>query len=212
VIEPALRQRLVGALVLVALAIVFVPMLIVERREPEAIVPPAPPEPELDIVAEEIVPVDPGPLEPAPLEFVEPPLGDEGAVPESPGADALPGAARPAAGVSAADGSADLPSLEPVDEAPAPSRGEVAERVEQMGNPAAWAVQVASFSSKENADALRRKLEEAGYHAYLDEVAQGDRRLVRVRVGPEVLKSTARRTAEAVADLTGLDPIVVRHR
>lgn len=219
-IEPALKQRLVGALVLVALAIIFVPMLVVERPDPETIVAPPAPPPELDIVAEPLDPVIPDPQEVLPsrpdADGDPEPITSDGADGPAAVAEAdtrtspsLPGAARPAPPSVDVDEAAALPALTAAEAEPAQDAGEGGRRVPP---PAAWAVQVASFSSRDNARQLTARLREAGYHAFVDEVERDGRVLVRVRVGPEILKSAAADTAKAVAELTGLEPIVVRHR
>lgn len=58
-----------------------------------------------------------------------------------------------------------------------------------------WAVQIGSFSSKENADRLAAGLREKGYAAFLSQVRTGAGELHRVRIGPQ----KDRDSAEAVA-------------
>lgn len=48
-----------------------------------------------------------------------------------------------------------------------------------------WAVQLGSFSDKDNADRLAAELRGAGYPAFLSQVSTGGRTLHRVRVGPQ---------------------------
>jgi DedD protein len=58
-----------------------------------------------------------------------------------------------------------------------------------------WAVQIGSFSNKENADRLAAGLREKGYAAFLSQVKTGAGSLHRVRIGPQ----KDRDSAEAVA-------------
>jgi DedD protein len=58
-----------------------------------------------------------------------------------------------------------------------------------------WAVQIGSFSNKENADRLAAGLREKGYAAFLSQVRTGGGELHRVRIGPQ----KDRDSAEAVA-------------
>jgi DedD protein len=71
--------------------------------------------------------------------------------------------------------------------APAPDPGESATGM--------WAVQIGSFSNKENADRLAAGLREKGYAAFLSQVQTGAGSLHRVRIGPQ----KDRESAEAVA-------------
>lgn len=58
-----------------------------------------------------------------------------------------------------------------------------------------WAVQIGSFSNKENADRLAAGLRAKGYAAFLSQVRTGEGELHRVRIGPQ----KDRGSAEAVA-------------
>lgn len=58
-----------------------------------------------------------------------------------------------------------------------------------------WAVQLGSFSSQENAERLAAELRKQGYAAFLSQIKTGDSSLHRVRIGPQ----KDRDAAEAVA-------------
>ncbi|MBS0396455.1 MAG: SPOR domain-containing protein, partial [Proteobacteria bacterium] len=58
-----------------------------------------------------------------------------------------------------------------------------------------WAVQLGSFTSRENAEGLAKGLRAKGYRAFVSEFRGSGRVLYRVRVGPE----QDRARAEAVA-------------
>jgi DedD protein len=85
----------------------------------------------------------------------------------------------------------DKPVPEPVIQKP-PSRSEPAVVVAQQSDatkPAAsttgmWAVQMGSFSSKENAEKLGADLRKQGYAAFLSQVETSSGQLHRVRIGP----------------------------
>jgi len=72
-------------------------------------------------------------------------------------------------------------------------------RPEEPAKPSAtvggWAVQLGSFSNQENADRLSRELLKRGYQAFVDRAVQGGRTWYRVRVGPV----PGREEAEALA-------------
>jgi DedD protein len=58
-----------------------------------------------------------------------------------------------------------------------------------------WAVQLGSFSSQENAERLAASLREQGYAAFLSQLESNGQQLHRVRVGPQ----KDRESAEAIA-------------
>ena len=66
-----------------------------------------------------------------------------------------------------------------------------------------WAVQIGSFSNKENANRLAAGLREKGYAAFLSQVRTGEGELHRVRIGPQ----KDRDSAEAVAAKLAADDV-----
>ncbi len=167
--EP-IRQRLVGAVVLVALGVIFIPMLFDDPNEgwlgrDEPLMPPPPKVAVVDIPIPEARP---------------------SAVPP----EAPPPAAPPERPVARAP-------KDPQLSAPAPE---------------AWAVQVGSFGSRENALRLRDRLRKDGFPAYVEEVSEGGEQTTRVRVGPEIDEAHARALRERLLKVAKLEGIVVRHR
>lgn len=78
--------------------------------------------------------------------------------------------------------------------------------------PQAWAVQVGSFSRRENAFALRERLRRQGFAAFVEPVIRGDgTRAWRVRVGPEPTRQEAEALKARLAEAVGGEPIVVAH-
>ena len=55
----------------------------------------------------------------------------------------------------------------------------------------AWVVQLGSFSSEENAEALNQKLRKAGFKAFVEPLKQNTGTVYRVRIGPELKRSDA---------------------
>ncbi len=89
--------------------------------------------------------------------------------------------------------------------APQPPRNEPQRQSVQEAVPASagtatsetglWAVQLGSFSNQQNAERLAAELRKQGYAAFLSQIKTGDSSLHRVRVGPQ----KDRDAAEAVA-------------
>jgi DedD protein len=171
-----LKQRLVGALILVAVGVVFWPIIFVEQGvKPlgEAAYIPLRPS------------VDTTPIEPPNKETVR----------QSPSIE-----------VSTEDEAAEPPLADVVEKAPVPvekaaqvkpetkskpvrqtrKEAPVKPAIDADGIPIAWILQVASVSSKENAEELRLGLVNMGYKAYIKKIKTGTSVLLRVYVGPKV--------------------------
>jgi DedD protein len=64
-------------------------------------------------------------------------------------------------------------------------------RLDANGLPPAWVVQVGVFGKKQNAEGLKKSLQGAGYKAFIDEIQRNSRSLYRVLVGPVISKEKA---------------------
>ena len=62
-----------------------------------------------------------------------------------------------------------------------------------------WAVQLGSFSNKQNAERLAADLRKSGYAAFLSQLNSGDKPLHRVRVGPQKDRADAESMATKLA-------------
>lgn len=191
--ETPVRERLVGALVLVALVVLFVPALLKgPARKPP------------DVRSEQQV------VE-FPLPNASEPPPDDALVPEP-----LTAPSEPAAIVEAAPEREVLPEPEPaaaaVPQAREPARA-AAEETPSPGNTSgqpAWAVQLGAFSTREKAAGLVAELRRRGYAAFFLEYRANGKLLHRVRVGPE----QDRARAVAIADRLRKDgylPVVAPH-
>ena len=155
--EQRVKERLTGAIVLVAIVVIVVPELLTGPRRPSA------PEAATRSVTLELgeeahrVPQAPTPVATA-----------------SARVDPAPAAAAPAAPPAAA------PAQEkPATASPAPPEPEAA------ANAGGWVVQLGSFERRDNAQRLVQELRHKGYTAFESEFHGSTRVLYRVRVGPE---------------------------
>ncbi len=75
----------------------------------------------------------------------------------------------------------------------------------------AWAVQMGSFSSRDNAVALRDRLRADGYDALLSSIKRASTKMTRVAVGPMVERDNAVRLQEELdGRYDGIEPRIVR--
>jgi|SRR5690606_2517319 len=183
--DEGLKQRIIGALVLVVAAVVFLPMLLSGQDETEQVEVTVPDAPLLD--DREIAAVTPPPLpEPAPVPEMPQAIGE---TPESPAETPLPetAAIEPVTVVPEPEAPVATPAPEPT---PAPA--------EQPAAAAAggWVIQQASFSSDGNADSFRQTLAGQGYNAYTRSAQSGGKTIVRVYVGPLESREAAARVRD----------------
>ncbi|KPK39946.1 MAG: hypothetical protein AMJ69_04130 [Gammaproteobacteria bacterium SG8_47] len=196
--ESSHKERLVGAIVLVALVVLFVPMVL-DNGPPESpgtpqdvpsnipprvqaerevrvieLRPPSSPEPPADSRAL----VDHDIKDPTPAKAVQAPAAP-------PSTATTPAASAPAA--------------------PAPEQAGSAPTVK------AWVAQVGSFSKEANALAMRDKLRKQGYTAFVDAVTVDNARSYRVRVGPVVTREEAESLKARLDKLLATKTVVMSH-
>ncbi len=179
--EQKLKERLIGAAVVVALGVVFIPVLLdgPPRQGSQTRSLPLPGQ------------------ESSGLKQVTIDLGAPGqSVPQPdpiPPADAAPPmeteTSKPVAEASATP-------------APKPDSQTVAqaESTRTVAESALWAVQVAALSDRNNADKLAAQLKSQGFSAFVGKIKDGSRTLYRVRVGPVKTREEADSLAQQLRD------------
>ena len=75
----------------------------------------------------------------------------------------------------------------------------------------AWIVQLGSFTDEENAQSLNKNLREAGYPAFVEPLKRNGKTSYRVRVGPEIKRSEADKLLKKLKEKMKLDGIVVSY-
>lgn len=195
VLDKGLKQRIVGALVLVALAVIFLPMLFSREDELRQVVVDAPAMPEKPVVPEvELEPVQvPEPVAQDEVPPVEPvpqvPAEPAAEVAESPTTEPEP---QPEAAVAV------KPAEKPVEK---PASG-----LDASNLPVSWSVQLASLSSRSGAEKLQQTLRSGGYNAYI-RTFDG---MNRVFVGPVIERAEADRLRDLLNRQQNLKGFVVR--
>jgi DedD protein len=202
---------MVGALVLVALAVIFLPMLFSRQDEQRQVTVEAPAAPQAPVMPQ--VQVEPVVVpEPQALPEEEPvPTDTEIAEQQAPSAPIQPSVpvVKPApAPVVAAKPATPAPAPKPVAPQPAaPGKPDVGQsRIDPNGLPISWSVQVASLSNRESAEALQKTLRSQGYNAYI-RTADGKNR---VFVGPLIERAEADRLRDLLGRQQNLKGFVVR--
>lgn len=75
----------------------------------------------------------------------------------------------------------------------------------------AWVVQLGSFSTKVNADKLNLSLRKAGFPAFVEPITKKGKTSYRVRVGPEILRADADALLKKIKSTMKLDGIVLSY-
>lgn len=192
-----MKERLVGAAVLVIIAVIFIPMLLDDSTDDDTVItrtniPPVP----------DSIPAAPGkqdfssriiPLEPeVPVEE-----NDETDKPQ----DSSP--------VIENLDKQDADTVEP--EKSGSETDSVDIELPSTVGLSAWVVQLGSFSSKENAESLNTKLKNAGYRSFVEPLTINDDTVFRVRVGPELKREDAETIKDRLNQAMELKGIVVEY-
>lgn len=210
-LDKGLKQRIVGALVLLALAVIFLPMLFSRQDEMRQVVvdaPSMPKAPEMPTVAVQ------------PTAVPEPKAVDsEAAQPQAPAVEQAPSQAalpvpgtpvtQPSAPISSLPQTAASPPVAPASRPAAPVQQQAAapaQRLDGDNLPVSWSVQLASLSNRARADELQKTLRSQGYNAYVRSVDG----MNRVFVGPLVERAEADRLKEQLSKQQKLNGFVVR--
>jgi DedD protein len=175
--DEKLKQRVVGAAVLVALGVIFIPILL--NGEPPAGIK------ETNIPPPRIAAPAPVPARVAPAPVASQPIATAPSTKTAP---------APAATSQSA------PKPPPVKENLKAASLE------------SWVIQVGSFGSEANAKQLRDKLRGANYPAFVERAVDGKESVYRVRVGPELDRTRAEKTRDAIRGKFQLNGMVMSYR
>lgn len=205
----SLKQRLIGAAVLIALAVIFIPMLLDGAGWREELtmnmeIPPEPkftfqhqppPLPESSSPVKSIDAVRPPPR----AERDQPKGAPKSATIDEPKAESAVNRSPASPPAPAADGKPTAQAVgkpKPAVSQPPTLPPPVADKKptkQPVPKPSAeaWVVQVGSFAKRGNAIVLRDKLVAAGYSAFTEQGGDSKRPLYRVKVGPEQYRERA---------------------
>ncbi|HHL45626.1 MAG TPA: hypothetical protein ENJ24_03560 [Gammaproteobacteria bacterium] len=213
--DNRLKQRLVGAVVLVSLAVIFIPMILggkggFDRLITSSNIPPKPEEGRrvVEIPLRELPPrPEKKPVTTVVVDEYTKKL-PENFVPAEPGKDQK----------VETDSRSPEKNTPPLRRKPA-DKPSVAEKkpdnatkragADQVG---AWVVQMGSFSERANAMVLRDRIRKKKYPAYVEAVATNRGTIYRVRVGPERSRAKAEALQAKLRKVFNLNGMVFPHK
>lgn len=208
-LDNVYKQRMVGALVLVALAVIFLPMLFSREDEQRHVTVDVPSAPQAAAMPQ---------VQVEPVVVPEPQVLPEGSVPadehepvvqQAPSTPIAPApVVAPAPTVASKPAPVVKPAPTPVPPQPvASTKPDTSQsRVDANGLSVSWSVQLASLSSRESAENLQKTLRSQGYNAYIRS-AEGKNR---VFVGPLIERAEADRLRDLLGRQHNLKGFVVR--
>ncbi len=197
--ENLIKQRLVGACVLVALAVIFLPSFF-QKNERVAIdtTSQIPPAPAIETVVIPRPEKPEGIKVPPPEELFQPKVVDAPKLPPKP--------------------QSTTPSSEPIAEVKKPVKPKappkkIAEkpRLNEKGAPVGWVVQAASFKAQEGAQKLTDRLLKADYRAYSQSVNTEKGVFYRVFIGPFIDEQRANKAKQTVDKAYKVQSRVLRY-
>lgn len=186
--EHRIKQRIIGAIVLVSLAVIFIPMILSGGRDQSMPLfgSPIPPKPE-NITSIKVLEFENIPKPPQPATVMTSPVDQH-----------------------SKDGDEPVePLVKPVNK-PKPELA-----TKQPDKPArplkAWVVQVGSFTKSTNALNLKDKLVKNGFRAFVERVTTKTQTSYRVRVGPEIRHDNALKLQKQIEQKMNIKGLVVTH-
>ena len=189
--EQQQKERLVGAIVLVIVAVVFIPMILNDSTVSEKTISETniPPMPESQF-SSKIIPIKKDDSVVKNTNQQEDETTTETVIPTQP----------PSGGVA-------ITNVDPANN----DTVFTDENVNESIGLNAWVVQLGSFSSDENANSLKQELRDAGFPAFVEPYQQDGKTLFRVRVGPEIKRSDAIEIQKRIKQALNEEGIVVSY-
>jgi DedD protein len=204
------KHRILGAIIVVSLAVIFLPMILSDSN-----VPPRPevavsklgevPQPETKVFR----------MPAASLESMPAPATTDVGASESETTASQKPIVQPAPPASAASPPRTLEQKAPSKAVSAPRREQVASqgaiKPDASSKTEGWILQVATFSSDENAKRLRDRLQKDGFLVNLQNIELKGHKVVRVRVGPFRQKHVAMEARAKIEKEVGLEGVILAY-
>lgn len=198
--DMRLKERLIGATVLVLAAVLFIPMVLdgpdMDRRVSRSVPLPAPE----DDAERRTVRIDLAAAGDAAAESTRPMVASR----EPAAIDLVPAQERDAA--EAAPGNVPTDDAPPETSPPASAASDPAPPASEPAGGTAdapWTVQAGSFTRKDNAETLAAELRALGFPAYVSRFDDADRVHFRVRIGGYPSRDAAQEMADEIRAKTG---------
>ena len=190
-----LKERLVGAAVLVIIAVIFIPMLLTGPIDSNSISKTNIPERPSEKFSSKLVPLN---------DSLKPVIEEQEPISEVINTDEEE--------IAESSDVVENDSVEKVVEK-APSVEQAVQKTvaDKKVGLTAWVVQLGSFSTKVNADKHNLSLRKEGFPAFVEPISKKGKTTYRVRVGPEILRADADALLKKIKAKMKLDGIVLSY-
>ena len=203
--KQIIRQRLVGALVLLALAVVFWPIIFVTPQTDEPFtVNPMPPRPEID---ESPLPKPVSQRSEVEANLVMPEIDEESQI-AAIEATLLP---EDETASETGDPFESIPTAESLTSSKTPTAPLEGVQRDAGGFAKSWVLQVATVSRKTRAEGLVKQLQEKGYEAFHQSIQRDGKTLWRVQIGPKLQRSALRAIKAEIDKALNVDARVIKY-
>lgn len=213
--DTKIKQRIIGALVLVALVVIIVPSVLDLRQDYDKVIKGSniPPKP-ADFKIEEFHFESSADIQVPTLISQLPVTGESESASARPEHAAVAAPSSPPAVTEQTPETERQQDVARVRELRDRRNDSVDGSVARAGQPAAesWVVQLATLSVKSNALALRDRVQAKGSPAFIVSVDIEGKSMYRVLAGPELLRSQAEQLRQRLAQEVNMDGLVIRHR
>jgi len=228
-VDEKLKQRLVGAAVVVSLGIIFLPMILDGGRHTDfekiRIEIPSPPDRGFSSTIEPITPVvsKPAPVVPKTVSPSSVDIDKQGKAPVvdeeiskiiapiEPATRIVNRPAEPAKTVTKKPEAKKPIPAEKIQLAKPVGKEKTPVLVKSASPVSAWVVQVGSFDSRDNAIVLRDSLRKRGFISFVESFEKDGRPSHRVRIGPEVEREKAEKILVNLQKKMSLSGIIVSY-
>jgi DedD protein len=217
-LSSRVKQRVVGSLVLLALAVVLVPLIFdLEPSNPvdQTTEIPLAPDIEAAVIEEPVEPVVDNEVVPSDQVFdLAPPADSEESAEifETPSSEPVTEAAAAEETAVRVDKEQVVAATKLKEEplqSPPKTLPRVEPKVAETGLPEAWVVQVVSYQEKPKAEALNEKLQGAGFKSFVRSASVSGRTVHRVFVGPQILRQHADEEKLRIDRSLGVNSMVI---
>lgn len=210
-----LKQRVVGAFVIISLAVIFLPMIFDEPRVPQSnIIVPIPPRPDFKVIEIErprepkfqelVVDEQTNKILPKQEQLTSPSAAPETSIDASSVETGNLGVESPAE-----NSSQEVSSTEPESKKQDDARSNKPSVAHLPVFKNVWMVQLGTFSQTDNAFSLRDQLRKDGFDGHTKEIDLGGKPAIRVFTGPFVDKRQAEKIKQQVDKKYKLDSQVI---
>lgn len=219
--ELKTKHRIIGIVVLIALAVIIVPLFFTHSgsglKGPSlsAHVPNPPGKPDIEQIAIPIQPATaskPSSVAPTPDLATQPLKASQDANNDAP-MDTKTASEELATNINSATNSNDANSMPTSVPTQNQQKSDTLNKAGAVKHKfaEAWAIQLGSFSEKKNAESLVKQLRTKGYAAYVQEGKSGEANVSRVYIGPELRREKADAMVKELRETLNLKGVVVKY-